>query len=159
MRSSSLAAILSLTIFAVGSIQAQAIPGKVYNGDLYTVFQPSELIATKGTAGDLLLHTNSNDVKVQISRVSESRPGFPGHDPDTEGQPTAKDCDILPPAYAVRKPDVVAYSCTKGPVILYFITRYNSHGSATLEATYPVSQRAHWDPIVAKVAASLTRKQ
>ena len=153
-------AFVALALLCVaGASAAQALPGRPYANDRYgySFFLPADLDLKRGEAGEATLHSKDGATTVQINPTSESRPGFPGNDPDTEGQADTKDCDRLPPPYVLKKQDVVAFSCPKGQTIHYAITRYTATGSVSMDATYPASERAHWDPVISRIATSLKR--
>jgi len=59
-------------------------------------------------------------------------------------------------AYRVVKPRLAAISCTIGTDILYSKTLLRDGVATTFMATYPVTERAIWDPVVAAMAHSLT---
>jgi len=65
------------------------------------------------------------------------------------------DCDKWPPPYLTIKNNVAAYSCTKAGKVDYYVSKYSPSGSVTLRARYPVNQKAMWDAIVARMAASM----
>ena len=123
----------------------------------YQVFAPAELIKEPQAAGDLALRSRDGHLNGIIHRLGETRPGFPGNDPEGEGRATSADCDHLPASYTLRKPAMVAFSCEKNHAIRYTIIRYTASGSVSLDATYPVAERSRWDGIVSKMAASLKR--
>ena len=141
------------------STAQQAIQGKPYANNQYgySFVLPAELDLTRGQAGEATLRSKDGSTTIHIVSMSESRPGFPGNDPDTEGQADAKDCDRLPPPYVLKKQNVVAFSCPKGASIHYQITRFTSTGSVSMDAVYPASEHTHWDPVVARIATSLKR--
>jgi hypothetical protein len=58
-------------------------------------------------------------------------------------------------AYRVVKPRLAAISCTIGPNILYSKTLLRDGVATTFMGTYPVKERATWDPVVAAMARSM----
>lgn len=143
----------------VGAVAAAQEGGRVYRNDsyAYSFFLSDEFSILAGKVGDLTLRSKDGHTTVRLMPIAESRPGFPGNDPDHEGQPGTKDCDRLPASYLLRKPAVVAFSCARGPAIHYEITRFSATGSVSMDATYPPSERARWDPIISRMATSLKR--
>ena len=59
-------------------------------------------------------------------------------------------------SYRVIKPKVAAISCEAGTTIIYQKTILHDGVATTLMATYPSSERAIWNPVVATMAASMT---
>ncbi len=116
--------VLVLTAICIGSAHAQGISGKTFNGDLYTVFQPVELVLTKGDkSGAILLRSKDSGLKIRMSGISESRPGFPGNDPEAENDPNAGNYDKLPPSHSIKTARTVVWSCVEGASITYLISR------------------------------------
>jgi hypothetical protein len=117
-------------------------------GALKPVKDPSQLVLR--SADGMTLAT--------LETTTEERSGFPGNDPATDLTPTAADCDVLPPAYRLLNSRVSAYSCVKAGKVEYWAARYNGSGNVTLHAEYPVSQKADWDAVVARMSASLKQR-
>jgi len=62
-----------------------------------------------------------------------------------------------PAAYKVVKPTMAAVSCvTKKGDVLYRKTLLKGDQIVSLQMTYPAAERATWDPVLQRVAASLT---
>jgi len=98
-------------------------------------------------------------VNLYIMTVTETRPGFPGNDPEGDMNLRRSDCDGWPPKYKISKANIAAFSCTKGPTIKYYVAKYNSSGEVSLYAEYPAERRAMWDRVVRRMARSLHQIQ
>ncbi len=59
-------------------------------------------------------------------------------------------------AYRMVKPRLAAISCAIGSNILYSKTLLRDGVATTFMGTYPVTERAIWDPVVAAMARSMT---
>jgi hypothetical protein len=59
-------------------------------------------------------------------------------------------------AYRVVKPRLAAISCTIGSDILYSKTLLRDGVATTFMGSYPLTERATWDPVVAAMARSMT---
>jgi hypothetical protein len=59
-------------------------------------------------------------------------------------------------AYRAVKPRLAAISCTIGTDVLYSKTLLRHGVATTFMGTYPVTERAIWDPVVAAMARTMT---
>ena len=78
---------------------------------------------------------------------------------DTPGAIADKAADSCPAhhaEYRIAKPTLVAISCETTTDIIYQKTIIRNDLLITMRATYPMSERAKWDPIVLWMARSLT---
>jgi hypothetical protein len=116
---------------------------------------PISLVRQKAAQIGLEFQSLDRKTKIDFFTTTESRPGFPGNDPQGDMNLRRSDCDTWPPSYLAIKERVAAYSCTKGGKVNYYLSKYAPYGSVTLEAEYPVNQKALWDPIVSRIAASM----
>ena len=106
----------------------------------------------------LVLRSADGKTVATLATTTEERSGFPGNDPTSDLAPTAADCDVLPPAYRLLNSRISAYSCVKAGKVEYWVAKYNGSGNVTLHAEYPVTQKADWDAVVARMSASMKQQ-
>lgn len=117
---------------------------------------PDILAWSADRSGGITFKSKENSrVRATILATSESRPGFPGNDPETDIAPTLDTCDKLPPVYRTVKARMAAYSCVKGENIIYSIARYDGRRSVVFDITYPTTQASVWNAIVQRMSKSL----
>lgn len=102
-----------------------------------------------------LVFVGDDGTRITFETITESRPGFPGNDPESDMALKRSDCTVWPPAYRVVKARVAAYSCVRDSAIVYYAARYNGFGSVVLRAAYPKGRATVWDKAVARMSASM----
>ena len=88
-------------------------------------------------------------MRIQLETITESRPGFPGSDPEGDMDLTRSDCTVWD--------RLAAYSCVKAARVIYYLARYSPWGSVTLMIDYPQKEAAAWNPAVERMAGSMRR--
>jgi hypothetical protein len=68
-------------------------------------------------------------------------------------------CLHQPPVYRIVKAMLVAVSCETADGIFYRKTLIRGDVLTSFEMTYPASERARWDSVLAKISGSLTAAQ
>jgi hypothetical protein len=122
-----------------------------------SVEAPSTLAPVKDPS-QLVLRSADGKTVVTLETTTEERPGFPGNDPTSDLTPGAGDCDVLPPTYRLLNDQISAYSCVKAGEVEYWVARYNGSGNVTLHAEYPVGRKTVWDPVIARMSASMKQQ-
>jgi hypothetical protein len=79
--------------------------------------------------------------------------------PDALATEATKECPSGQADYRIAKPTLVAVSCATATEILYQKTIIHDGMLTSIAARYAKSERATWDPVVAKMANSLTLDQ
>lgn len=102
-----------------------------------------------------LTFVGKDAAQIMFETVTESRPGFPGNDPESDMALERANCTAWPPSYHVVKATLAAYSCAKAGNVIYYLARYSRSGSIVLRATYPKSHAAVWDKVVDRMSASM----
>lgn len=115
---------------------------------------PTKLLQRRRDSSSLMFVADDG-TRVTFETITESRPGFPGNDPEGDMALGRSDCTVWPPAYRVLKDRLAAYSCAKGNVIVYYAARYNGSGSIILRATYPKGRAGIWDKAIAHMSTSM----
>lgn len=96
-------------------------------------------------------------LKARFWSVTESRPGFPGHDPEGDMNLKTSDCDHWPPFYRVVREKMAAYSCVSGGNIDYYVSRYGNSGGVFLFASYPEKDAENFKAIISRMSQSLAQ--
>jgi len=76
--------------------------------------------------------------------------------PEQRAVDAEKDCPRHRASYRVVKRALVAVSCSTASEIIYLKTIMQDGVATTFSGRYPIAERAIWDGVVARMAASLT---
>jgi hypothetical protein len=87
--------------------------------------------------------------------ATESRRGFPGHDPARDMNLTPGDCDKFPPTYRIIKKSLAAYSCVKGGKVNYYVAKYSNYGGVFLFSEYSSGNKDNYNSIISRMVSSM----
>jgi hypothetical protein len=117
---------------------------------------PISLVSQQPAASDeLAFQSRDGEASIRFSTMTEPRYGFPGHDPKADMDLKRSDCDAWPPQYFVMRGRLAAYSCGKGRKVTYYLAKYSPSGGVFLYVEYPAAQKAVWDKVIGRMAASV----
>lgn len=116
---------------------------------------PLTILKRKPNSSETAFQADDGKVQITFDTVTESRFGFPGNDPEGDMDVRRSDCTNWPPSYYVLKPQLAAYSCTKGNDVAYYVARYSPSGSVTLYVKYPQAESSFWNRAVSRMSASM----
>jgi hypothetical protein len=147
-------------VLALAATAAVAAPKmEIYSNDRYgyAISYPPSLLKAQPEAdsgdGRVFSGTHSSaEFRVYAEAMVE------GIDDSAEAiaKTAEEDCPGHHASYRIIKPKMVAISCEAGAKIIYQKTLLHDGLATTLTATYPTSEKAIWNPIVATMAASMT---
>jgi hypothetical protein len=151
--------LLCLAIALTATVAVAAPKMEIYSNDRYsyTISYPPSLLKAQpeSASGDGRGFSGINSSAEFLVYAGGMIEGI-----DDTAQAIAKtaeeDCPGHHAAYRVVKPKMVAISCEAAAKILYQKTLLHDGLATTLTATYPTSEKAIWNPIVATMASSMT---
>jgi hypothetical protein len=106
---------------------------------------------------DDVMLLQGKDFKARLWTVTESRYGFPGHDPAGDMGLKKSDCDSWPPRYRIVKENMAAYSCALHGTMNYYVSRYNNSGGLFFFASYPEKEAESLKETISRMSLSMSQ--
>lgn len=152
----------TLAIIAIGLASAGAAPHRtvvwktVVDQHGSSVRVPYSILKrTHEVPTELGFKTRDGLVNIRVWTTTESRPGFPGHNPAADLNLRRTDCDEWPPKYYKLTEQIATYSCITHGNVSYYLGKYGRSGSVILFVSYPTGMKEPWDQYVQTMARSL----
>ena len=149
--------LLSLAVLGL-ALPAQAASGALYANARfgYTVQYPADLLVPEREADNAdgrQFHAREGSARLAVWGAYNAE----SLSPRELAARDMTDCAGGTVSYRVAKARLIAFSCiTPGGQVIYQKTLIRADVLATVRFDYPLAERARWDPVVGRVASSLS---
>jgi hypothetical protein len=116
---------------------------------------PTSFVVDKSEGDAIIFRSKDRRMTVRFWTMTESRAGFPGHNPAGDMDLQRSDCDTWPPEYYVVTKSRAAYSCVRDGKVTYYVAKYGPSGGVAVFVTYPKNEKQRWDRLITRMASSL----